>query len=414
MIADHEGTVIPERILRHVNRFIESTLKSEEEYSSWICEDDKIVSQLVLTDRELSGSGVYKNCPKPQTANGRKIIGVNIPSEEPAWHSRYSVILTDEVLDEIFHRVFSRIPEELFPDKGETADSMIRKISGAKYLDVIYSWFNDVPLNENPSSMQPVRRTSGMVKKRAHFFHPQLPAGEEEGEGRSVITIYGYPNPECPTNLWMCFPMTKLDYAQGLKVWTKAWPCLTAVSRKTPPNGVQFLGYHRVLNRKMNKHRDNHGGRIILNLVNGEEVPWGENPTVGGSENSQVRGSSVMIFTRGRPMTMTLSYASPDREVTQQTRYYITSPSFQMRMGDGWITVLDVIDDMLMVHSVDWDDRDDEASETDVRFAWVYRWLQVTHDYYTQGCTVRRTKEMMKTCKRDIDETNRDLEREMV
>ena len=113
-------------------------------------------------------------------------------------------------------------------------------------------------------------------------------------------------------------------------------------------------------------------------------------------------------------MTMTLRYASPDREVTQQTRHYITSPSFQIRMGDGWITVLDVIDDMLMVHSVDWDDRDDEASETDVRFAWVYRWLQVTHDYYTQGCTVRRTKEMMKTCKRDIDETNRDLEREMV
>ena len=32
-----------------------------------------------------------------------------------------------------------------------------------------------------------------------------------------------------------------------------------------------------------------------------------------------------------------------------------------MRMGDGWITVLDAIDDMLMVHSVDWDDRDDKG-----------------------------------------------------
>eukprot|EP00956_Cyclotella_meneghiniana_P014825 scaffold22373_cov78-Cyclotella_meneghiniana.AAC.6 len=94
------------------------------------------------------------------------------------------------------------------------------------------------------------------------------------------------------------------------------------------------------------------------------------------------------LFTCGRPMT--LRYALPDREVTQQTKYYTTLPSFQMRMGDGWITVLDAIDDMLMVHSVDWDDRDHEASETDVGFAWVYRWLQVTHDYYTQGC--------MKTC----------------
>eukprot|EP00956_Cyclotella_meneghiniana_P032114 scaffold86725_cov23-Cyclotella_meneghiniana.AAC.1 len=290
---------------------------------------------------------------------------------------------------------------------------MISKISRSKYLDVIYSWFNDVSLNENASSMQPVRRTSGMVKKRAHFFHSQLPRGEEEGDGRSVVTLYGYPNAECPTNLWMCFPMTKLDYAQCLQVWTKAWPCLTCISRRTPPNGVQLLAYHRVLNRKMNPHRDNHGGNIVLNLVNGEEVPWGENPTVGGSENSQVRGSSVMIFTRGRPMTMTLRYASPDREVTQQTKYYTTSPSFQMKMRDGWITVLDVVDDMLMLHSVNWDD-DDAGAETDVRFAWVYRWLGVTHDYYTQGCTVRRTKEMMKTCKRDINEVNHDLEREMV
>ena len=84
-----------------------------------------------------------------------------------------------------------------------------------------------------------------------------------------------------------------------------------------------------------------------------------------------------------------------------------------MKMKDGWITVLDVIDDMLMVHSVDWDD-DDNACKTDVRFVWVYRWLEVTHDYYTQGCTVRRTKEMMKTSKHDIKDVNRDLEREMV
>lgn len=49
-----------------------------------------------------------------------------------------------------------------------------------------------------------------------------------------------------------------------------------------------------------------------------------------------------------------------------------------------------------------------------VRFAWIYRWLEVTHDYYTQDCTVRRTKEMMKTNKRDINDANHDLKREMV
>ena len=105
-------------------------------------------------------------------------------------------------------------------------------------------------------------------------------------------------------------------------------------------------------------------------------------------------------------------FNAQDRDVTQNTKHYITSPSFQMKMKDGWITVLDVIDDMLMMHSVDWDN--DDACDTDVRFAWVYRWLEVTHDYYTQGCTVRRTKEMMKASKRDVKDVNHDLEREMV
>ena len=65
-----------------------------------------------------------------------------------------------------------------------------------------------------------------------------------------------------------------------------------------------------------------------------------------------------------------------------------------------------------MVHEVDWDD--DNGCETDVRFAWVYRWLGVTHDYYVQGCTVRRTREMMNTVVRPANESNSYLDREMV
>ena len=253
-----------------------------------------------------------------------------------------------------------------------------------------------------------------MVKKRAHFFHSQLPEGEEEGDGRSVVTLYSYPNPECPTNLWMCFALTKLEYAQALKVWINAWPVLSVISRKVPPNGCQLLIYHRVLNRKMGPHRDNNPGSVMLELVNGLKKPGADNPRVCGSENSQVIGSSVLVFSRGCPMTMTFRYASPGRDVTQHRKHYVTSPSFQMRMEDGWISVLDPIDDMLMVHSVDWSTDDDGGDETDVRFAWVYRWLGVTYDYYTQGCRIRRTKEMMKTSERENIESNHDLEREVI
>jgi hypothetical protein len=421
LIANHATTVIPQQIMHVVEKFIRDVLKCEEVASSWICEDDEIVDKLVLRESEMMGSIEYKNCLHPTVMNGRKIIGVNIPAAEPAWHSRYSVTLAAGYpLDEIFHKVFMKIPETLFPDKGENPESMGDKIVKSKFIDVIYSWFQSKSpnsLNENISSRQAIRRTTGMVKKRPHFFHTQLPPGEEEGDNRSVVTLYGYPNPECPTNLWMCFAQTKLEYAQGVHVWMKAWSSLSCVSRKRPPNGCQMLIYHRLLKRKMGRHRDNNPGSVMLNMVNGSETPWGNNPRVGGSENSQVRGSSVMVFSRGCPMTMTLRYALPEREVTQQSKHYITSPSFQMRMEDGWITVLDPIDDMLMVHSVDWPDDGDEASRdetADVRVAWVYRWLGVTHDYYVQGCTVRRTREMMKTNKRNVVTTNDDLEREMV
>ena len=89
------------------------------------------------------------------------------------------------------------------------------------------------------------------------------------------------------------------------------------------------------------------------------------------------------------------------REATQDTKYYTTCPEFQMRMGDCYITILDPIDDMLMLHSVEWAD---EGDETDVRFAWVYRWLDATHDYFADTSIIRRTPDMMKLSARETDD----------
>ena len=265
-ITDHSMTFIQERIKRFDQKFIKDLIDLVEYAKSWICEDDTIVKNLMLRDYEMMGTTTeYKGCPKPTLVDGRKIIGVNIPENEPAWHNRYSVSLADLPMDEIFHRMYGKIPESLFPKKGESPECLGDRIVKSKYIDVIYSWFDAKsprPLNENTSSKQPIRRTTGMVKRRPFYFHTQLPPGEEEGDGKSVVTLYGYPNPECPTNLWMCFAQNKLEYAQGLKVWTKAWPALSSESRRCPPNGCQFLMYHRRFNRKMGKHRDSIGGSI--------------------------------------------------------------------------------------------------------------------------------------------------------
>ena len=252
--------------------------------------------------------------------------------------------------------------------------------------------------------MQPARRTCGVVTKRAHIFVSDLPPGEEEGNGDYVVSMYGYLNCASPTNLNTSLPMKNVEYAMLLSIWEKCWPWLSKVSRESPPTGFQFLIYHRCLQRRMGRHRDGFRSNVITNLMNGYDVPWGE------QEPKQVRGSSVVIFTRGRPMRIILYYATIEKDLTQQTKEFISSDSFQMVMGDGYITVLDPIDDMLMLHSVEWEG---DGDEMDHREAWVYRWLEKTYDYYIKNCRIRRTKNMMNHLVRDIDDDSMELEQDM-
>ena len=71
-------------------------------------------------------------------------------------------------------------------------------------------------------------------------------------------------------------------------------------------------------------------------------------------------------------------------------------------MGDGWITVMDPMDDLLMLHSVVFDE-DVEEQPDHYRIAWVYRNLHVKKDFYVETSTIRRDRNMMKTVERKVD-----------
>ena len=153
----------------------------------------------------------------------------------------------------------------------------------------------------------------------------------------------------------------------------------------------------------MGDHKDNFGTSAMKRLCDGD-TPYVEGATVGGCENSQVIGSSVIIYTRGnRPMNFIFKYASLGKPVTQSRSDYVTSPSYQIRMGDGWITVLDPMDDMLMLHTVVFDDDDDEGQPADgYRIAYVYRNLHVKEDFYVDTSTIRHDGNMMKTVEKQV------------
>ena len=373
----------------------------------WTSTTDEGYSQFKLKSEELSGFEICEDCAEVTVVDGRKVLDKNIPHDEPAWHHKYSVNLRLNGLGGVYDEVYKLLPMNLFPEKGETDETMMNKMKKTPFLDVTYNIFqnkNPKPLNETVTSMQPARRTCGVVTKRAHIFVSDLPPGEEEGNGDYVVSMYGYLNCASPTNLNTSLPMKNVEYAMLLSIWEKCWPWLSKVSRESPPTGFQFLIYHRCLQRRMGRHRDGFRSNVITNLMNGYDVPWGEH------EPKQLRGSSVVIFTRGRPMRIKLYYATIEKDLTQQTKEFISSDSFQMVMGDGYITVLDPIDDMLMLHSVEWEG---DGDEMDHREAWVYRWLEKTYDYYIKNCRIRRTKNMMNHLVRDIDDDSMELEQDM-
>lgn len=364
--------------------------------------DNPEYSWFQVRDTEMLGEKLYKGCFSRLINDDRKILGKTIPTDEAVWHNRSSIVCSLLEKDPVLENVYSKLPKALFPRDGDTPAVLRRRLAKCRRMDLLFNHFANktpVSLNEWENCKQPSRRTAGVVKRGARIVT------EEDGIEKAVISLFGYNNTECPVNLWSCNPMCKYEYAQLLRIWEVCWSSLTGKSRESPPNGYQLLAYYPTLDQGMNQHRDNYDSpTIIRNVVNGKEVPWGENPTVRGAPNCQVRGSSVIIYSRGRPMTMTFKYATLDKEVTQSTRDYVTSPSFQMMMGDGYITVFDPIDDLLCTHEIHWSTDVDDGDATP-RFAWVYRWLEVSNDYYA-NCRIRRTKEMMSMKAREIDESN--------
>jgi hypothetical protein len=112
-----------------------------------------------------------------------------------------------------------------------------------------------------------------------------------------------------------------------------------------------------------------------------------------GQKNSQIDGSLVLIYSKGnRPMRIVLSYDATPDHLGDKRDDYITSISYQMKCGDGWITVLDPINDLVMRHGLQWviecEVGEYPAMNESYHFAWVIRWIKETSDFFIDACGV--------------------------
>ena len=152
----------------------------------------------------------------------------------------------------------------------------------------------------------------------------------------------------------------------GVACWQAVWEHLSPISQVCPPTGCQLMIYQTLFGACIGRHRDN-----------GLQPPDGSHGRLGNSEdeNSQIRGSSVLVFTKGPPMTFALS--SPPAHLkpwTATKTEYEIDPELTIPLGDGTLYVLTPRTDEQCCHEA-WFEESVLRRGADVRRAYVFRWL---------------------------------------
>ena len=143
------------------------------------------------------------------------------------------------------------------------------------------------------------------------------------------------------------------------------------------------------------------------------KLPYDEESKYAGVKNSQVHGSNVIVYTMcDSPMEMIFMHPNPDEDVTQNTKHYIRHPCFSMKLGDGYVSVLDCLDDLMFTHEVEWEDLElcaavtkDGVVDLRNRVAIVMRRCENMKDFYTDTETIRPDEDMLSAMKKSKAKT---------
>ena len=143
-----------------------------------------------------------------------------------------------------------------------------------------------------------------------------------------------------------------------------------------------------------------------------------------GVENSQVEATNVIGISFGNaPMMMEFSFLDPTKELEQsRDEDYIVIPCYSFPCAEGYISVLDPMDDLLVCHGVRFVDLRLERVITSMETIWedipeklrwrgviMIRWLSNVQEFYTDTSTMKLDSEMLicwKKVQQWVRETN--------
>ena len=347
--------------------------------------------ELCLTEEEVDGEVAEEGDVMFRTIHDRIVLGNSFSEKESFLNSKFS--MTVELLDGayILRKMNQMIPCELFPSATDTKEKVLRRNDECLWLDKVWRHGHSVPTNGDPTSKQPCRRTVAVLDNFPAAIPNPLCCEEV---GKFVARMPVYTCREMPITKWMSRPATNGELAIVLHIWRCVWPLLRKPSRQFPPNAWQIIVYQRLLHRKMGPHRDNFSRNSLKDISEGK-CAFKKPKKWSGVENSQMDGSCVIIYSFGNsPMRMVFMTLGPDGDAFQEKKKYEVSPTFSFQFCEGYICILDCIDDMLMYHSLDFVGVKTEGTPgTMVRAAMVIRRLNNVQDFFADTSTIRLTNE---------------------
>ena len=257
---------------------------------------------------------------------------MNIPTEVKSFCSRYSVSIYAEDTP-IKKIIISAMSNDPVPRPGDTVNSLLRRQISSDWCDELHTHRRgcthgrDCPHGKNCSLangdvkyMSPMRRTKSICLNRPYTIEDT----EDPDYGAKVTDQYSYQCHEMPVAFWSSRPMTQGELAFILEIWLEAWPFSTSISRKYPPNWLQYVDYAATLDCNMGMHRDNNTKQGLVRMQQGLPPHEDQARIYAGVPNSQVVGSCVYVYTTGNaPMKMVWSFPDISSGPDQNVKKYI-------------------------------------------------------------------------------------------
>ena len=283
-----------------------------------------------------------------------------------------SICLVDVVPDATVDAAMGCVPYSVYPpSRNATRAEMVAQMAVCDELDDIHFLKGGNGkggrVRLNATSYPQPRRLSWSVLKGKEW------SAEHD---QHVYVQYAYSQSYRPPEDWRAAPMPMPVFDLGCACREAGYRYLSAISQACPPTGCQLLAYQTLFHATVGRHRDN---GLLLD---------GGHCRLGHSEdqNSQIRGSSVMVFTPDDPpMTFALVEPPPGKKPWDaRKKEYVYRKPLMVPLGRGTLYILDSVDDENFCHEA-WFEESIKAIGAQVRLAFVFRWLSKEHRFFSEG-----------------------------